>query len=288
MTVTVAQALTGAALDAVDARVLLRHALGVEAAWLVAHDRDALTPAQLERYAALVARRRAGEPVAYLTGEREFFGLSLSITPAVLIPRPETELLVEWALETIGAEARAHFLDLGTGSGCIAIALAHARPEARGMAVDCSGDALAVANANAQRCLNVAASINTDSVANLSFLQSDWFSEMGDRRFDLIVSNPPYIATGDAHLAQGDLRFEPVGALASGRDGLDAIGQIVAAAPRYLQPGGWLAFEHGYDQAQACRTQLQTAGFTKIFSRTDFAGIERISGGRLDGGGHRS
>ena len=128
MTVTVAQALTGAALDAVDARVLLRHALGVEAAWLVAHDRDALTPAQLERYAALVARRRAGEPVAYLTGEREFFGLSLSITPAVLIPRPETELLVEWALETISTEARAHFLDLGTGSGCIATRLPRRRP----------------------------------------------------------------------------------------------------------------------------------------------------------------
>ena len=288
MIVTVAQALNSAALDAVDARVLLRHVLDVEAAWLVAHDRDALSPAQVDAYFALAGRRRAGEPVAYLTGEREFFGLSLSITPAVLIPRPETELLVEWALQRISTEARAHFLDLGTGSGCIAIALAHARPQARGMAVDCSRDALAVARANAQRCLNTGAGSDTDGVANLSFLQSDWFAAIGDRRFDVIVSNPPYIAAGDAHLAQGDLRFEPAGALSSGHDGLDAIRCIVAAAPRYLQPGGWLAFEHGYDQAPACRRLLQSAGFTQIFSRPDLAGIERMSGGRLDAAAPRS
>jgi release factor glutamine methyltransferase len=272
MNPTIAQALTGAALDAVDARVLLRHALGVDDAWLIAHGRDALTSAQHQRFEAAVARRRAGEPVAYITGTREFFGLDFNVTPAVLIPRPETELLVEWALEQIAPDANARVLDLGTGSGCIAISVARARPRVRVMAVDCAAAAIEVARANAQR----------HGVVNVEFRESDWFSEVAGWRFELIVANPPYIAAGDAHLSAGDLRFEPAAALASGADGLDAIRLIVAAAPQYLQAGGWLAFEHGYDQAPRCRDLLVRAGFAQVFSRADLAGIERISGGCLD------
>lgn len=269
---TIAQALAAAALEAVDARALMRHALGVDTAFLIAHATDALTAAHSDAFAALVARRRAGEPVAYITGTREFYGLEFNVTPAVLIPRPETELLVEWALECATPDAHARVLDLGTGSGCLAISIAHARPRARVTAVDCSAPALAVAQANARR----------HNTANAKFLASDWFSALAGQRFDCIVANPPYIADGDAHLARGDLRFEPAGALAAGGDGLDAIRRIVAAAPHYLQARGWLAIEHGYDQAARCRQLLQAAGFTQVFSRTDLAGIERISGGRLD------
>ena len=272
MTQTIAQALLAAALDASDARVLMRHALGVDAVYLVAHDRDVLTPAQCSAFDALVVRRRAGEPVAYITGTREFYGLEFAVTPAVLIPRPETELLVEWALEHIAPAAQPRVLDLGTGSGCIALSLAHERPRAQLCAVDCSEAALDVARSNAQR----------HRIGSVTFLHSDWFAALGTQRFDCIVSNPPYIAAGDAHLAQGDLRFEPAGALSSGKDGLDAIRLIVTAAPQYLQAGGWLVFEHGYDQAARCRARLEAAGFTQVFSHCDLAGIERISGGRLD------
>jgi release factor glutamine methyltransferase len=272
MTVTIAQAQAASALDATDARVLLRHALGVDAVYLIAHAGDALNAVQHEQFAALAARRRAGEPVAYITGTREFYGLEFAVTPAVLIPRPETEGLVEWALEKIAPAAQARVLDLGTGSGCIALSIAHERPRAQLCAVDCSEASLEIARSNAQR----------HRIGNATFLHSDWFAALGTQRFDCIVSNPPYIAAGDAHLAQGDLRFEPARALASGTDGLDAIRLIVAQAPQYLQAGGWLAFEHGYDQAARCRQLLQAAGFTQVFSRRDLAGIERISGGRLD------
>jgi len=272
MTVTIAQALAASALDATDARVLLRHALGVDAVYLIAHAGDAMNAAQHERFIALVARRRAGEPVAYITGTREFYRLEFAVTPAVLIPRPETELLVEWALQRFAPEAQSRVLDLGTGSGCIAISIAHERPRADVCAVDCSEAALEVARSNAQR----------HRLGNVTFLHSDWFAALGTQRFDCIVSNPPYIAAGDAHLAQGDLRFEPARALASGTDGLDAIRLIVAQAPQYLQAGGWIAFEHGYDQAARCRQLLQEAGFTQVFSQRDLAGIERISGGCLD------
>ena len=272
MTQTIAQALLAAALDASDARVLMRHALAVDAVYLVAHDRDVLTPAQCSAFDALVVRRRAGEPVAYITAMREFFGLEFQVAPAVLIPRPETDLLVEWALEHIAPAAQPRVLDLGTGSGCIALSLAHERPRAQLCAVDCSEAALDVARSNAQR----------HRIGNVTFLHSDWFAALGTQRFDCIVSNPPYIAAGDAHLAQGDLRFEPAGALSSGKDGLDAIRLIVTAAPQYLQAGGWLVFEHGYDQAARCRARLEAAGFTQVFSHCDLAGIERISGGRLD------
>ena len=269
---TIAQALATAALEAVDARVLLRHALGVDEAYLIAHDRDVLTSAQREKFEALVERRCAGEPVAYITGTREFFGLEFKVTPAVLIPRPETELLVDWTLEKISPDTNARVLDLGTGSGCIAISVAQARPRARVIAVDCAAAAIEVARANAQR----------HRVVNVEFREDEWFSGLAGWRFELIVANPPYIAAGDAHLSTGDLRFEPAAALASGADGLDAIRVIVAAAPQYLQAGGWLAFEHGYDQAPRCRDLLEHAGFTQVFSHADLAGIERISGGCLD------
>jgi release factor glutamine methyltransferase len=272
MNPTIAQALATAGLEPVDARVLLRHALGVDDAWLIAHDRDLLTSAQRDRFEAAVARRGAGEPVAYITGTREFFGLEFALTPAVLIPRPETELLVEWVLEHIAPDANARVLDLGTGSGCIAISVAHARPRARVMAIDCAAAAIEIARANAQR----------HRAINVEFREDDWFSALAGWRFELIVANPPYIAAGDPHLSAGDLRFEPAGALASGADGLDAIRLIVAAAPQYLQAGGWLVFEHGYDQAPRCRDLLARAGFAQVFSRADLAGIERISGGCLD------
>lgn len=267
---TIARALDSARLDPIDVRALLRHVLGVSDAYLIAHSRLALSEAQSELFAALVARRDAGEPVAYIVGAREFFSLEFKVTPAVLIPRPETETLVEFALERIVPDRAQHVLELGTGSGCIAISIARHRPRARVVAVDHSTAALAVAHDNARR----------HAVTNLDLTASDWFSALAGRRFDLIVSNPPYIATGDPHLAQGDLRFESIAALVAGADGLACIRLIIAAAPQYLNGGGWLAFEHGYDQAARCRELLAHAGFNEVFSRTDLAGIERVCGGR--------
>ena len=270
---TLAQALAAARLDAVDARALMRHLLAVDGAWLMTHADDTLTAAQNAAYAALVARRAAGEPVAYIVGTREFFSLEFTVAPAVLIPRPETELLVEFGLERIDTAGARSVLDLGTGSGCIAIAIARARPRIRVVAVDSSAAALAVARENAQ----------LHATANLTLVASDWFTALAGRSFDVIVANPPYVAAGDAHLQQGDLRFEPAGALAAGSDGLDCIRAIVASAPQYMNRGGALAFEHGYDQAARCRDLLTAAGFSAVFSRTDLAGIERLSGG-LPGG----
>jgi release factor glutamine methyltransferase len=268
---TIGQALAAVRLDPVDARALLRHALGVSDAYLIAHSAQTLTDAQSELCAALAARRSAGEPVAYIVGAREFFSLEFKVTPAVLIPRPETEALVEFALERISPDSVQRVLELGTGSGCIAISIAKHRPYARVVAVDHSAAALAVARDNAKR----------HAVTNLQLTASDWFSALAGQRFDLIVSNPPYVAAGDPHLRQGDLRFEPAAALAAGSDGLDCIRLIIAAAPQYLACGGWLAFEHGRDQAAECREWLAHAGFGEMFSRTDLAGIERISGGQL-------
>lgn len=269
MSLTITQALATARLDPVDARALLRHVLGVSDAYLIAHSAQALSDAQSEWFAALVTRRGAGEPVAYIVGTREFFSLEFKVTPAVLIPRPETEALVEFALERTAPQSVQRVLDLGTGSGCIAISIAKHRPRARVVAVDRSTAALAVARENAQR----------HAVTNLELTASDWFGALAGRKFDLIVSNPPYIAAGDLHLAQGDLRFEPPGALAAGADGLDHVRLIIATAPQYLSGGGRLAFEHGYDQAVRCRELLAEAGFSAVFSRADLAGIERISGG---------
>jgi release factor glutamine methyltransferase len=270
---TIAEALARArrAISAAEARLLLQHVLDAPVAELAAHPESPLTDCQSRHHLDLVARRAAGEPIAYLIGRREFYGRDFSVTPSVLIPRPETELLVEVGIDKLHTSSRPRVLDLGTGSGCVAITLAL---ESAGevTAVDISPDALAVARDNAQRLGAV-----------VRFAQSDWFSGI-DGRFDLIVANPPYVAAGDPHLEQGDLRFEPPIALACGADGLAAIRHIVDAAKRHLAPGGWLFFEHGYDQAAAVRELLVAAGFGDIEQHRDLAGIVRVSGGREIGG----
>jgi len=264
---TIAELMRDSGIAAIDARVLLRAVLGVDGAYLVAHGNDAIA-AQLEtKFREFAARRAAGEPVAYIIGEREFYGHTFKVTPAVLIPRPETELLVELAVERMPERV----LDLGTGSGCIAISIALALPSVRVMAVDQSDSALAVARENAARFV----------ANNVKFRQGSWYVPAAGERYDVIVSNPPYVAAGDAHLAQGDLRFEPVSALASGTDGLADIRVIVAGARAHLASGGWLLFEHGYDQAARCRELLAQAGFSEVQSWRDLAGIERVSGGRV-------
>ena len=251
-----------------EAEVLLAHAIGRDRAWLYAHADDPLPVAQAIEFHRLLTRRAAGEPVAYLTGRREFWSLDLTVTPDGLIPRPETELLVELALQKIPQHAQVEIIDLGTGSGALALALARERPRARVLAGDLSAAALAVARANAQRL----------GIGNVEFAQSDWFAAFGGRCFDVVVANPPYIADNDAHLARGDLRFEPRAALASGADGLDAIRAIVRAAPAHLKPGGWLLFEHGLEQGDAARGLLASAGYAGVFTARDLEGRERVSG----------
>jgi release factor glutamine methyltransferase len=265
-----AQALAAASalgLERLDAQLLLLHALGREGsdrAWLLAHDTDALPEVARIAFTALCARRAGGEPVAYILGRKEFFGLELLVDARVLIPRPETETLVEWALELVGE--RPQVIDLGTGSGAIALAIKKQRPGAAVEAVDASGDALEVAMANAERL-----------GLEVEFRRSSWLSG-ADSRYDLVVSNPPYVAEGDAHLAA--LKHEPPQALASGPDGLRDIRAIVAQAPQQLRHGGWLLLEHGWDQAPAVRRLLESAGFGAVTSRRDLAGIERCSGGQ--------
>lgn len=259
-----------AAESKLEIRVLLGHALGVNRAWLIAHERDELPAAAAKAYESLFARRLAGEPVAYILGEKEFFGRGFSVGPAVLVPRPETELLVELALEKLPPSARA--LDLGTGSGCIAITLALERPDCGILAVEQSAEALSVAKQNAVHL-----------GAKLGFYPGSWYQALPaeTERFDLIVSNPPYVAEGDPHLAA--LAHEPGQALTSGADGLDDIRRIVQDAPVWLKPGGWLMFEHGWDQGVACREILQAAGFARVETRADLAGIGRVSLGCLPG-----
>jgi release factor glutamine methyltransferase len=215
----------------------------------------------------LVRRRLAGEPIAYIVGEREFYGLTFQVTPDVLIPRPETELLVELALDRL--QDGDNVLDLGTGSGAIAIAIAHACTGANLTAVDASAAALAVAESNARL-----------HGVTVRFLQSDWYGALGNEHFNLIVSNPPYIANGDPHLSQGDLRFEPADALTDHADGLSALRTIINGAIERLTPGGWLLMEHGYDQSAAVRALLASSGFAEVQSWTDLASIERVTGGR--------
>ena len=264
---TIASLLAAAELPPLEAQVLAAHALGLSRASVLSDQGRRLVDDEARRVERLFLRRRAGEPVAYLTGEREFFGLSLTITPDVLIPRPETELLVALALELAPAGARV--LDLGTGSGAVAIAIAHEEPDAEVVAVDASADALAVARENARRY-----------GATIRFVYGDWFAGLAGQRFDIVVANPPYIAEGDAHLEQGDLRFEPRAALVSGADGLDAIRAIVARAQEHLVPGGWLLFEHGYDQGERCRSLLAMYGYNESQTWPDLAGVQRVSGGR--------
>ena len=270
---TIAEALRFARerIESVDARALLRMALNCSASRLAAHPEAALNEAQWHAYQSLVRRRGKGEPVAYLVGSREFYGRSFKVTPAVLIPRPETELLVELVLGMIGAKERASVLDLGTGSGAIGITLALELASKNGVvsAVDVSPDALDVARHNAAVL-----------GANIGFFLGSWYRPLGERQFEYIVSNPPYVRADDHHLCEGDLRFEPHGALAAGADGLDDLRQIVAGAANHLQAGGWLLMEHGYDQAEDVRRLLQASGFSEIGSWSDLAGIPRVSGGR--------
>ncbi|ARO86859.1 protein-(glutamine-N5) methyltransferase, release factor-specific [Nitrosospira lacus] len=273
--ITILQALHQARRDIgdTDARMLLQSVLSVSPAHLATHPEQELTAEQAQSFCLLTTRRVHGEPVAYLVGKREFYSLDFNVTPAVLIPRPETELLVDLALQRISPDRPCKVLDLGTGSGAIALTLARHRPLADIVAVDFSSDAVAVAKMNARQL----------NVSNVRIIEADWFGGLSGERFDLIVSNPPYIASGDPHLAQGDLRFEPRMALTgeAGSDGLDCIRCIITSAPRYLVADGVLLFEHGYDQAQACRHLLGKAGFRGVFSHPDLAGIMRISGGRL-------
>ncbi|MCC7041474.1 MAG: peptide chain release factor N(5)-glutamine methyltransferase [Burkholderiales bacterium] len=267
---TVGGALAQAWLAPIDAQVLLAHVLGRDRTWLIAHRDDALPREAADAFFALAERRRAGEPVAYLVGRREFFGLTLAVTPAVLVPRPETETAVELALEWLPADRPARVLDLGTGSGAIALALARERPQASVVASDVSADALAVARRNADAL----------GLRNVAFRVSDWYASLDDAPFDLIASNPPYVAAGDPHLTQDDVRHEPRVALVSGRDGLDALQTIVAGAAARLVPGGALVVEHGFDQAEAVQALLRAAGFTAIVGRRDLAGIVRVAAGR--------
>jgi release factor glutamine methyltransferase len=269
-TPSVRGAIEASGLVPVDARVLLAHVLGCDRAWLVAHGGDPLTREQAQAFFALAKRRRDGEPVAYLTGRREFWGLDLAVTPAVLIPRPETETLVEAVLARLPADARARALDLGTGSGAIALAIAKERPQAEVIATDASPDALDVARANAVRL----------GLGNVAFLRSDWYADVPPGRYDAIVANPPYIDPADPHLAAGDLRFEPRGALTPGSTGLSALAAIVAGAPGRLAPGRLLAVEHGFDQGGQVRALFDAAGFVAVESCRDLAGLWRVVAGR--------
>ena len=259
--------------DRIDLRILLGHALGRPHSWLITHPDAELDGPARARFEDLWHRRRAGEPVAYLTGEREFHGLSFAVGPGVLIPRPETELLVDSALEHLPAGRHALAGDLGTGSGAVAVALAFRRPLLRVVATDLSMAALEIARGNASR-LGVA--------DRCSFVEGDWCAALAGGVFDALVSNPPYIAEDDPHLDQGDLRFEPRVALTSGPEGLDALTHIIRSAGRHLRAGGHLLLEHGYDQGEAVRTRLAMAGFAGIETRRDLAGIERVTLGRWD------
>ena len=271
---TLAQALAQAhtlGLARIDAQLLLLHAVGrpdAGRAWLLAHDSDAMDDTVHTQFIALCQRRLAGEPVAYLTGRKEFYGLPLQVDARVLDPRPDTETLVDWALEVIAPLASPRVVDLGTGSGAIALALQSQRTDAQVLAVDASADALTVARANAERL-----------GLPVRFQPANWLAGVeGEGLFDAIVSNPPYIPSADPHLAA--LTHEPLQALASGADGLEDIRTIVAQAPTHLRPGGWLLLEHGYDQAQAVQALLATHGFAQVQSRNDLAGIARCTGGQ--------
>ena len=257
-------------LDPGEAEALLAHALGRTPAWLYAHGDAALDADTVQRFGALVARREAGEPVAYLTGERGFWRFGLRVTADTLIPRPETERLVELALERLPPAAPARVADLGTGSGAIALAIASERPAAQVVATDLSDAALDVARDNAQRL----------GAGNVTFRAGRWYAALDGERFDLIASNPPYIADGDAHLGQGDLRFEPRGALASGADGLDDLRQIAAGARDHLRSGGWLLVEHGWDQGDAVRALFAAAGLVDVATAPDLEHRDRVTLGR--------
>jgi len=260
-----------ASMDRSDAQVLMAHVLGVNRAWIAANPMRILTESEDAKIDMLAVERAMGRPVAYLLGSREFYGYDFAVDPAVLIPRPETETLVEAALARLAPEDSC--LDLGTGSGAIAVTIAKQRPRGRVVATDASAAALALARRNADR---------HECADRIEFLEGPWFAPVGERRFDVIVSNPPYVAAGDPHLARGDLRFEPQGALTDGSaDGLDSIRAIVAGASAHLNQRGWLLLEHGYDQAPAVRALLEAAGYRDRVSIPDLAGIPRVAGGKI-------
>ena len=256
-------------LPRLEMQMLWQHVLQVPRSWLIAHDTDPLTPQAIARFRELEARRVAGEPMAYIVGCREFMGHDFQVSPAVLIPRPETELLVETGLDYLKGKKAPRVLDLGTGSAAVAVSIALRCPAATVVASDLSSEALVVARANAKRL-----------GANVEFVQGSWYDALsGHKGFDLIVSNPPYIAAGDSHLQQGDVRFEPTAALTDGLDGLSALRQIIDGAGQRLLSNGGLFVEHGWDQAQAVRQLLQSAGFERVASAPDLAGIDRVTGG---------
>ncbi|MHB8353504.1 MAG: peptide chain release factor N(5)-glutamine methyltransferase [Burkholderiales bacterium] len=274
MAVNVADALRGDPATRLERRLLLEAVLERSHAWLASHPEYALEPQQAATFLHWLERRTRGEPIAYLLGRREFFGIELTVTPAVLIPRPETEGLVEWALELLDPHRSPTLLDLGTGSGAIALALHAQHPQLAITAVDTSAAALAVARHNATRWHE------TLGGCPITFLESHWFESLGTQRFDFILANPPYVAEGDPHLSRGDLRFEPHSALAAGPEGLDDLGRIIAQAPYHLAADGWLLLEHGYDQGPACQERLSATGFADISTRPDLAGVPRLTGGR--------
>jgi len=261
----------GSRIDPAEAELLLANALGRSRTWLLAHRDDDIAADDAARFEELVERRAAGVPVAYLTGTRGFWILDLAVTPATLVPRPETELLVELALARIPVDVESHVVDLGTGSGAIALAIAKERPRAHVVATDASTEALEVAQANALR----------NRIGNVEFRHGDWLAPLAGEAFDLIASNPPYIALGDPHLEEGDLRFEPPSALSSGADGLDAIRAIVGDAPAHLRAGGWLLLEHGWEQGEAVRALLRDAGFVDIATERDLEQRDRVTLGRI-------
>lgn len=265
---TLATVLKMAPLDPLENRILLCHALRLTRVQLVTQSERRLDQAESDALKALFARRLRGEPIAYIVGLREFYGLDFRVTPDVLIPRPDTELLVELAMERLPTGGA--LLDMGTGSGAIAVAIAHSRPDAVVTALDASTAALAIARENAAA-----------HQTRVTLLESDWYGALAkDQRFAVIASNPPYIVEGDVHLSQGDLRFEPVDALTDHGDGLSDLRTIIDGAPAHLAPQGWLLMEHGYDQAAAVRELLAREGFEAVESRRDLGGHERISLGR--------
>ena len=257
-----------------EAQLMLTHVLKVNRAWLMAHGDDALSTQALTAFETLLARRLAGEPMAYILGEREFYGLPFKVTPDTLIPRQDTETLVENALHKLALRFRGgsdiRVLDLGTGSGAIALAIAHLQPEALVTAVDFSDKALQVAKANADLL----------AIENVQFIQSNWFDALGHQSFDVIVSNPPYIEEQDAHLDQGDLRFEPKSALTSGADGLDDIKKILNECLVYLKPQAWMMLEHGYHQAEAVQNLMAETGLVEIETIKDLGGNDRVTIGK--------
>lgn len=267
---SLAQCQRSNALDAMELRMLLGHALGLTRVQLITRSETGIDESQAQRLNDLVQQRLNGTPIAYLLGEREFYGLNFTVSPAVLIPRPETELLVDLALQFTPKSGE--LLDLGTGSGAIAVAVAALETSLKVSAADISPDALAIAQKNAQILLSTR--------APLDFFLSDWYSAIPQKQFHTIVSNPPYIVQGDAHLSQGDLRFEPIDALTDHADGLSAYRQIIGGAAARLHAQGWLLMEHGYDQADAVQALLREHGFQSVQSWPDLAGILRVTGGQ--------